>query len=147
GLRPATADDLGFLARTDAHGLRDGLGCLRDEAAWRYELTHRPGALSERHVLVVERTRPTGTEPIGFVVHNPLLRFGSASISAFALVPGESWLAPTALVLAHLDGWARGHPDGPGSGVRLVLPEGHPARRSAATGLTERRLGGYGYYV
>ena len=40
-LRAAALTDLPFLARVDAHGLRDGLGCLRDEAAWRYELTHR----------------------------------------------------------------------------------------------------------
>jgi len=146
-LRPATLEDLAFLARVDAHGLREGLGCLRDEAAWRYELTHRPGALSERHVLVIERRGPSASEPIGFVVHGPRLRLGSPSISAFALAPGESWLTPTAAVLAHLDAWARVHPDGPGSGVRLYLTEGHPARRSAATGLTEWRVGGYGYYV
>jgi len=150
-LRPATLDDRPFLARIDAHGLRDGLGCVRDEAAWRYELTHRPGALSERRVLVVERSGRSGSEPpaepIGFVVHSPMLRFGSVSVSAFALRPGEGWLAPTAAVLAHLDAFARDHPDGPGSGVRLLLPDGHPARRSAAMGLTERRVGGYGYYV
>jgi hypothetical protein len=98
-------------------------------------------------VLVIERRGPSASEPIGFVVHGPRLRLGSPSISAFALAPGESWLTPTAAVLAHLDAWARVHPDGPGSGVRLYLTEGHPARRSAATGLTEWRVGGYGYYV
>ena len=146
-VRAATVDDLPFLARVDAHGLRDGLGCVRDEAAWRYELTHRPGSLSERELLVVERSTAGGFEPIGFVAHTPMLRQGSASVEAFELAPGESWLAPTAAVLLHLEAWARSHPDGPGGGVRLLLPEGHPARRSAVTGLTGGRPGGYGYYV
>ena len=64
GRRPSGRDraarrdlaDLPLLARVDAHGLRDGLGCVRDEAAWRYELTHRPGSLSGRELLVVERS-------------------------------------------------------------------------------------------
>ena len=146
-LRAATLADLPFLARVDAHGLRDGLGCVRDEAAWRYELTHRPGSLSGRELLVVERSTAAGREPIGFVAHTSMLRYGSASIWAFELAPGESWLAPTAAVLLHLDAWARSHPDGPGGGVRLLVPEGHPARRSAATGLTGGRPSGYGFYV
>jgi len=146
-LRAATLADLPFLARVDAYGLRDGLGCVRDEATWRYELTHRPGSLSGRDLLVVERSTAAGSEPVGFVAHASMLRAGNATIWAFELAPGESWLAPTAAVLPHLDAWARSHPDGPGGGVRLLLPEGHPARRSAATGLTGGRPGGYGYYV
>lgn len=146
-LRAATLADISFLARVDAHGLRDGLGCLRDEAAWRYELTHRPGSLSGRDLLVVERSTAAGREPVGFVAHGSMLRFGSATIWSFELAPGESWLAPTAAVLVHLEAWARNHPDGPGGGVRLLVPEGHPARRSAATGLTGGRPSGYGFYV
>jgi len=146
-LRTATLADIPFLARVDAHGFRDGLGCVRDEAAWRYELTHRPGSLSGRDLLVVERSTAAGLEPIGFVACSSTLRLGSATVWSFALAPGESWLAPTAAVLLHLDAWARGHPDGPGGGVRLLLPAGHPARRSAATGLAAGRPGTYGFYV
>jgi Acetyltransferase (GNAT) domain len=146
-LRPATLADLPFLARVDSHGLRDGLGCVRDEAAWRYELTHRPGSLSGRDLLVVERATAAGRESVGFVAYASNLRYGSASIWAFELAPGESWLAPTAAVLLHLDAWARAHPDGPGGGVRLLVPDGHPARCSAATGLTGGRPSGYGFYV
>jgi Acetyltransferase (GNAT) domain len=146
-LRAATLDDMPFLARVDAHGLRDGLGCVRDEAAWHYELTHRPGSLSARDVLVIERSTSADLEPIGFVAHSPKLRNGSATVWAFELAPGESWLAPTAAVLLHLHAWAERHPEGAGGGVRLLLPEGHPARRCAATGLTGGRPGGYGFYV
>ena len=120
---------------------------MRDEAAWRYELTHRPGSLSGRDLLVVERSTAAGREPVGFVAHGSRLRFGSATIWSFELAPGESWLAPTAAVLLHLEAWARSHPDGPGGGVRLLVPEGHPARRSAATGLTGGRPSSYGFYV
>ncbi len=146
-LRAAAVGDIPFLAGVDAHGLRDGLGCLRDESAWHYELTHRPGSLSARDVLVIERSTSVGLEPIGFVAHGPRLRNGSATVWAFELGPGESWLAPTAAVLLHLHRWAQNHPEGPGGGVRLLVAEDHPARRSAATGLTGGRPGGYGFYV
>ena len=146
-LRAATLGDIPFLARVDAHGLRDGLGCVRDEAAWRYELTHRPGSLSERDLLVVERSTAAAAEPIGFVAYASMLHHGSATVWSFELAPGESWLAPTAAVLLHLEAWARSHPDGPGDGVRLLVPEGHAARRSAATGLSPGRPGSYGFYV
>ncbi|HEX6785989.1 MAG TPA: GNAT family N-acetyltransferase, partial [Acidimicrobiales bacterium] len=146
-LRAATLADVPFLAGVDAHGLRDGLGCVRDEAAWRYELTHRPGSLSGRELLVVERSTAAGREPVGFVAHGSRLRFGSATIWSFELAPGESWLSPTAAVLLHLDAWARSHPDGPGGGVRLLVPEGHSARRSVATGLTGGCPSGYGFYI
>jgi hypothetical protein len=56
-------------------------------------------------------------------------------------------LAPTAAVLSHVDAWARRHPDGPAAGVRLLLPDGHPARRSAATRLSGGRPGTYGLYL
>ncbi len=81
------------------------------------------------------------------MAHSSTLRYGSATVWAFELAPGESWLAPTAAVMLHLDAWARDHPDGPGGGVRLLVPEGHPARRSAAVGLTGGRPAGYGLYV
>ena len=150
-VRRATLDDLGFLARIDAAGSgRPGLGCVRDEDTWRYELTQRPGALVAGIVLVIEREGEGGTappQPLGFVVHAKRPRAGSVSLWDFGLEVGESWLAPTAAVLAHLAAWVKAHPDGPGDRVKVLLPEGHPARRSAATSLGQDPSGTYGLYV
>ena len=149
-LRTATTDDIAFLARIEASGAgRPGLGCLRGPPGWEFELTRRPDALPGGHVLVIERHAAGSAERerLGYVVHSKRLQDGSAVLGAFGLETGESWLDPTAAVLAHLDGWARSRSDSGDGGVSLLLPEDHPAGRCAVTGIGRGRLGSNGLYV
>jgi hypothetical protein len=69
------------------------------------------------------------------------------SVRACELQPGENWLGPTAAMVAHLLDWLRVHPDGPGRGIRLALPDGHPVLACAATRLGNAPPRSYGLYV
>jgi GNAT superfamily N-acetyltransferase len=148
-VRPASTDDVAFLARVEdgAHA-GPSLACRHGTDGWARELARRPGGIGAQLVLVVEHQQ--GDEraaPIGYVAHGPRPWADAFSLRACELLPGHDWLGAMATVLAHLRSWIHAHPEGAGKGVRLILPEGHPARRSVATRLATRPLGGYGLYV
>lgn len=119
--------------------------CVRDADIWRVELSRRHGALAARDVLVIEQQGVTG--PVGLAAHHTRLLDGLVSLEAFELSPGHSWLEPTAALAAHFHQWLQDQPDGPGRGVRLWLPDGHPALRCLATRLGRGPASSYGQYV
>jgi GNAT superfamily N-acetyltransferase len=146
-LRPATPADAGALAEIESDGSSGiALSPVRGADGFAVELARRPGSVCSYEILVIEHRRDTSS-PVGFVAHLRQLRDGLAVVQAFEVRRGTSWLEPTAAVLAHLHHWVREHPDGPGRGIRLLLPVGHPVRRSAATRLGTGPAGSYGYYV
>ena len=143
-VRPATADDLDFLAATEAEatsGTR--LGPLRGHDGFALELARRPGGLLASEILIIQ----AGDQPIGYAAHPSRLPNGLVTVRAVELRRDTSWLAPTAALIAHLHGWASDHPDGPGRGIRWALPLDHPAIRCAATRVSAGPPGGYGLYV
>ena len=97
-------------------------------------------------MLVIESSTPEAA-PLGYVAYQRRLGHGLVSVRALELRRGVPWLAPAAAVVAHLDRWVRDHPDGPGRGIRMALPEAHPAMRCIATRLGAGPPGSYGLYV
>jgi hypothetical protein len=146
-LRPATPADVTFLASVEAQAASGiALGPVRGVEGFALELARRPGSLEACELLVIE-TRSPGVNPIGYVAHGRRLVDGLVSVRACELQPGESWLGPTAAMVAHLLDWVRVHPDGPGRGIRLALPDGHPVLACVATRLGNAPPRSYGLYV
>jgi hypothetical protein len=104
-LREATAADLPFIASTDAHGAARGpLACVRDEAAWQYQLTGRtPGSAYWRALLIIEA--PDGA-PVGFLSHGDTLWGQTIWADRYELTPGISWLDVSPAAMRYL--WATG---------------------------------------
>jgi hypothetical protein len=147
-VRRATADDLPFLARVDSATTARSpyLRCVRDEATWQLELARRPGALLGCGVFVIEELEAPGAtpSPIGYSVHQNRAWGSQLPLRAFELLPGCSWLGPTAAVVAHAQEAARGRSL---AGVTLALPDEHPAFRCAYTRLAPPFGANYGLYV
>jgi GNAT superfamily N-acetyltransferase len=141
-LRPATPDDVAFLARVDAETTARSpyLRCVRDEATWQLELDRRSGALLGCGVFVLYHL----DTPVGYAIHQNRAWGSQLPLRAFELLPGHSWLAPTAAVLAHAQQAAR---DRSLAGVTLALPNEHPALRCAYTRLASPFGPNYGLYV
>ena len=145
-LRPATPDDVGFLAELEADATSGTmLGPLRGPGGFTLELARRPGGLLACEILVIEST--TEAAPVGYIAYQHRLNDGLVSLWAFELRRATSWLGPTTAVVAHLHQWVRDHPAGPGRGVRFALPAGHPAARCASTRLGWAPPGSYGLYI
>jgi Acetyltransferase (GNAT) domain len=142
-VRPATVEDLPFIAEVDAHGRRRSVvACERDAATWRYELDGRSAANLARRVLgVIERTGEVddrGERRVGYTAHVPQLWGKSVVLSAFELAPGVAWTAVTPSVLRHLKTVGQALAAGAGSeepaterpvldAVMLLLEGDHPA--------------------
>jgi hypothetical protein len=129
-IRPATADDIPFIATTYAIGQRRYLvSCVRREAEWRYELDGRSTDNAERReVCIVEY--PTGKR-VGCIGHLPYLTdSGEIYAICYELAPGTSWLAVTPAVLRYLEsvgeGLAAAEPSREFLSVGLGLGESHP---------------------
>jgi GNAT superfamily N-acetyltransferase len=143
-LRPATAADVGFLAQLEsAAPSGTALGPLRGAGGFTLELARRRDSMLACEILVIEAEGGA----LGYIAHERRLVGGLVSVRSFELRPGTNWLGATAAVLSHLHKWVRDHPDGPGRGVRVALPGGHPALRSAATRLGSAPPGTYGVYA
>jgi hypothetical protein len=142
-VRPATTDDVAFLAGVEAAALIGPiLSGLHGAGGWELELRRRPGALTSHVVNIVTHDATA----IGYLVHDhQTSRDGLLSVRAAELLPGHSWLDPTAAMLTHLRAWVGREPAG--RGVRFALPEGHPALRAASTRLGRGPGGPYGLYV
>jgi hypothetical protein len=147
-VRPATPDDIPFLARVDSATTKRSpyLRCVRDEAAWQLELARRPGALLGCTVFVIEQLdAPDGVPaPIGYAVHQTRAWGSQLPLRAFELLPGQSWLGPTAAVITHAQQAAR---ERSLAGVSLAWPDEHPALRCAYTRLAPPFGANYGLYV
>jgi len=100
-LRPATEDDLAFIANLYQQGCwRSLVSCLRDEAIWRYELIGRSKENVNRSDLRVIET-PEG-EAVGFLAHPPYTWGAMMVATAYELLPGHSWAAATPSVIRYL---------------------------------------------
>ncbi|NPV09457.1 MAG: GNAT family N-acetyltransferase [Anaerolineae bacterium] len=100
-VRPASEDDLSFIAETYAYGQRRSLvSCVRDEEVWRLELNGRSENSSERRLLRIVQT--VEGEPVGFLAHGPRLGGNNLYVVAYELKPGISWLAVTPSVLRYI---------------------------------------------
>jgi hypothetical protein len=98
-LRPATADDLPFIAGLDEQGRRRWLVAAdRDVALWRYELEGRRD--EKRFACAI--VEGADTQPVGFLVHPADLWGSLMVVFAYELVPGASWLGVTPTVLRYL---------------------------------------------
>jgi len=147
--RAAVPADIPFLAEVStASAAQPGLTCVRDADIWRLELARRRGAVPARDIVVIEQADGVGgPRPVGYAAHHPRLRDGLVSLRAFELLPGRSWLEPAAALMTYFQEWLPTQPDGPGRGVRLWLPAGHPALRSLATRVGVGPPSSYGQYV
>ncbi len=146
-LRPAGASDVSFLAEVEAAALqRPLLSAVRGVGGSALELRRRPLALPACDVHVVEQTVDADAVPIGYVASHTSRPDERVFVHGFELMPGRSWLEPTAAVLAAFRERARDHPARP-KGVRLLLASEHPAVRSAATKLSRGPESSYAFYV
>jgi hypothetical protein len=98
-VRPATLEDLPFIAALDEQARRRALvAAVREAAIWRFELEGRH--VECRHaVQVVER--PDG-QPVGYLVHAGELWGARLVVRAYELAAGISWIAVTPTVLRYL---------------------------------------------
>lgn len=152
-LRPATADDVSLLARVgEQPGSSSQLRCRRDAEIWRLELSRRPGANCGGRTFVIEERGPDRQpEPIGYATFQNHLWDGLLPLRSFELLPGRSWLGPTAAVLSHARRLAQeptpASQGRPPLGVYLVLPEQHPALRAARSQVASPTGSPYGLYI
>lgn len=103
-IRAATEGDLPFILEVETHGARRSLvTCVRNEAAWRYELQRDRQSVSYRHLWIIESK---AGDRVGLFAHPPHLWGQSLALNLYELAPGISWLAVTPSVLRHL--WATG---------------------------------------
>ena len=149
-MRAATEADIPLLRRLYDAGMgRYRLAAVRDEAAWRYELTgHHLGSVAARLFGVIERADGT---PVGMVAYQPRLWQGTGLVvTAYELVAGESWLAATPSVLRALReiGARLVAPDAtqPLDSLICLLATQHPAYEVASHWLPEVRAA-YAWYV
>ncbi|HVG95933.1 MAG TPA: GNAT family N-acetyltransferase [Chloroflexota bacterium] len=164
-LRLAGAADLAALDEIEQHAAaRSRLACVRDHAAWRYELDGRSAASALHSPLLLleavghdaRAPRPAGE---GRIVGFAVLGNGGfpgtppagpiARVRRFEVAPGVSWRAATLCLLRHLTRprCAAAPAAGPAyEEVRLALGEDHPAY-AAAPGVLAQPLAGSAWYV
>ncbi len=148
-VRPAAPQDLPFLRHLYERLLeRSAVGCARDEASWRYELTARhPMSYGRREIRVVERD---GAGPIAAYAHYPILVLdGCLFVTFWEVAPGARWNAPAAAAFAELcrTGEEYARRDGQAfREVQFLLGHQHPLYDEAPEVLQARRAGS-GYYV
>lgn len=109
-VRLATDADLPFVAQRYAQATaRSRLGCVRDDALWRYEV-HGKHPVSDywQEIRIVETA--TG-DPVGLLAHTVFRHRHNLHVTLYEVRPGVSWLAVTPTVLralrASADAYAR----------------------------------------
>jgi hypothetical protein len=145
--RPAREEDLPFVANLyDLGRARYRVSCVRDAAMWRRELTTPANSEARRELVVIETA---GGQPVGLLIHPPILWGGVAVANWYEVGPGTSWLAVTPAVMRYL--WAAGQDIGARQGKPLdafafMLGPEHPAYVAAGSHLVRTRPP-YAYYV
>ncbi|GAB4396127.1 MAG: hypothetical protein OHK0052_16960 [Anaerolineales bacterium] len=140
GVRPATVQDLPFIAQTyDDFNRRYLLACARDEALWQWELDgHSPESINGRALAII--TNLEGA-PVGFLAYARQLWGGSIALTFCALNPGLSWFAPLHSILRFLRRAADEVAQSTGESGRgsffLALGEVHPLYEALHGELTE----------
>ncbi|MGB8643823.1 MAG: GNAT family N-acetyltransferase [Anaerolineae bacterium] len=147
-IRPATEKDLAFITRTaDEAARRDLVSVVRDQAAWRYELTGRSKASVQAMELRIVET-PAGA-PLGFLTHTPRIFFDGIAVSFYELTPGVSWAGVTPSVLRYLQAaGARyaGRQDKSLRNIFFMLGTEHPVFEAAPQSFA-REQPPYAWYV
>lgn len=148
-VRPATADDLPFIAGVDEQARRRYLvTCVRDGALWRYELDGRSEASADRFDLCLIET--AAGKPVGFLAHRPALPGPTPTVGAYELRPGVSWLAATPSVLSYLRTTGEADERRPGAarfeGVAFILGLDHPVYR-VLPDRWQRAVPPYAWYI
>ena len=146
-IRPATPEDLPFIAALDEQGRRRSLvAAVRDEAIWRFELEgrHEKG----RHAIqIIER--PDG-QPAGFLVHYGELLGARLVVRAYELSAGISWIAVTPTVLRYLRATGERYQEREGAraweSISFSLGVEHPVYRAIPDRLP-RTAPPYAYYL
>ncbi|MBA3533659.1 MAG: GNAT family N-acetyltransferase [Ardenticatenales bacterium] len=147
-IRPATQDDLSFIAECYKRGMgRYLLSTVRDDALWEYELQGRsPISEPTVHLCVIEKDG----EVVGLLAHQLRLWGPTLSVRAYELKPGISWLAVTPTVLRYLKktGEAYHAEEGkePFGAFIFFLGTEHPVYQ-AIPELLPRKRDPYAYYV
>ena len=148
-MRPATDVDLSFIMRLYAHYTRRSLiGCVRDEALWRYDLHGRSGRnIHRRELCLIVTDRD---EPLGFLAHLPALQNNAIITTFYELVPGVSWLAVTPTVIRYLTATGDAYAEREGKKTCEVFSFGlgvaHPVYEAMADRLPRTR-DPYAWYV
>jgi hypothetical protein len=128
-VRPATEDDLPFLAQVYQVGAQRSLvACTRDEALWRQELCGKSERnVTRRDVRVIETA---GGERVGILALSITLWRGMLGVWVYELQPGVSWLAVTPSVVRTLWGlgeaWAARDPAQQMEILAFRLGDEHP---------------------
>ena len=130
-VRPATADDLPFVAALDEEARRRWLvAAVRDEALWRDELDGRRDE-KRRALRIVEAA---DGRPVGYLVHVGELWGPGLVVLAYELAAGASWLAATPSVLRYLRATGQDYQERPGSPpwerFTFALGAAHPVYRA-----------------
>jgi hypothetical protein len=147
-VRPATEDDLGFIAELyERIADRQPVHCLRDEARWRYELNGRSALSDSRRLLRVIES--DAGESVGFLTHTDWLWGKQMWLSMVELKPDTSWSAVTPSVIRYL--WATGEAyaardERECQAFGFGLGEEHPVYTSFASRLPEVRAP-YTWYI
>jgi hypothetical protein len=99
--RPGTEGDIPFIKNVYAHALQRNLvGCLRDDAYWKYELTGKSkGSIQRAELRIIEHQ---DGEPVGFIQHAPFLWNPVINLYSYELKPEISWFAVTPSVIRYL---------------------------------------------
>ncbi len=139
-IRPATLDDVPFVAGLDAENrTRWLISAVRDHALWRHELDG-PHDAKRRASRIVEAA---DGRPVGYLVHAADLWGRGLVVHSYELEPGASWLAVTPPVLRYLRATAETYGERAGAGPwdRFVFAVGseHPVYRAIPDRLPRTR--------
>jgi len=133
-IRPATPDDLGFIAQVATQASeRDLLSCVRGPEMWRYELDGRTlQGMPARKLRIIET--PDG-EAVGFLAH-PNARWGTSFfMTAYELKRGVSWWAVTPAVLRYLKRTGEGEAPDKAPGTADAPVDDRPPLETIVLGL------------
>lgn len=148
-LRPATEEDLPFMARLYEGAMdRYLLACVRDEAMWRYELEGRHPDSAAR--LVLRIILDQRGEAVGLLGHAPQLWGKMIPVMLYEVKPGVSWLKVTHSVLRYLhstgEAYAERDHEASWDGFWFSLGTDHPVYHTIPNRLPETRKP-YAWYV
>lgn len=99
--RPATEADIPFIMEVYPRALeRSMVGCVRETDYWVYELNGKSAQnINRSEVRMIESA---GGEPVGFILHAPLIWDPIINMLCYELKGGVSWLDVTPSVIRYL---------------------------------------------
>jgi len=99
-LRPATETDISFLMEVHGYACQRSLiSCVWDDSLWHYALNGRSQQnIHSSKVMVIEAI---DGDPVGFLLHPPMIWSTHLQISGYELKTGISWLTVTPSVIRY----------------------------------------------